>query len=158
LSRLRVVPIVEGHGEDNSIRILLQRIWDELLGGDYVDVVKPIRGKRLKLVKTKELERALNLALLKLRATDFEGPAMILVLLDADSDLPCVLGPDLLSLARSVRADADVSSRRRNLSPDFWTCRAPRPPKIQSDPATARDGFSGDSGVSNTARPSISLR
>jgi hypothetical protein len=124
LSRLRVVPIVEGHGEDNSIRILLQRIWAELLGGDYVEVVKPIRGKRLKLIKTKELERALNLALLKLRATDFDGRAMVLVLLDADSDLPCTLGPELLSLARGIRADADVSCVIANIEYETWFAAA----------------------------------
>ena len=38
MSRLCVAPIVEGHGDDRAIRILLQRIWSELLGGDYVEV------------------------------------------------------------------------------------------------------------------------
>lgn len=120
MSRLRVVPIVEGHGEDRSIRILLQRIWTELLDGDYIEVVTPIRGKRLKLIKAKELERALNAALVKLRGSGFEGPAMVLVLLDADSDLPCVLGPELLSLAKGIRADADVSCVIANIEYETW--------------------------------------
>ena len=32
MSRLRVAPIVEGHGESYCIRILLERVWGELLG------------------------------------------------------------------------------------------------------------------------------
>lgn len=88
MSRLRVFPIVEGHGEDNSIRILLQRIWGELLGGEYIEVLKALRGKRLKLVNEKELERALDLAISKLRTNHSGDPEMVLILLDADSDLP----------------------------------------------------------------------
>lgn len=42
---LRVVAIVEGHGEDGAIRTLLQRIWFELLGGDDIEVI-PWRGSR----------------------------------------------------------------------------------------------------------------
>jgi hypothetical protein len=42
---LRVVIIVEGHGEDGAVRTLLERIWYELLGGDYIEVI-PWRGKQ----------------------------------------------------------------------------------------------------------------
>jgi hypothetical protein len=118
LSRLRVLPIVEGHGEDSSIRILLQRIWTELLGGEYLEVLKPIRGKRHKLVKPTELGKALNLAVPKLRAAGSKG--LILVLLDADDDLPCILGPSLLALARGVRADADISCVIANIDYETW--------------------------------------
>jgi hypothetical protein len=38
---LRVVVIVEGHGEDGAIRTLLERIWYEMLGGDYIEVIPP---------------------------------------------------------------------------------------------------------------------
>jgi hypothetical protein len=118
LSRLCVQPIVEGHGEDISIRILLQRIWTELLGGEYLEVLKPIRGKRHKLVKASELGRALNLGVPKLRAAGSQG--LILVLLDADDDLPCILGPGLLALAREVRACADISCVIANIEYETW--------------------------------------
>ena len=78
MSRLRVFPIVEGHGEDQPIRILLQRIWGELVGGEYIEVLKPIRGKRHKLIKATELGKALNLAALKLRDAERPDPSMIL--------------------------------------------------------------------------------
>ncbi len=150
MSRLRVLPIVEGHGEDSSIRILLQRIWNELLGGESLEVLKPIRGSRHKLVKASELGRALNLAVPKLRAASSQSPSMILVLLDADSDLPCVLGPTLLSLARQVRSDADVSCVIANLEYETWFVAAAESlseflnlsgrPSIPGDPEKARQG------------------
>ena len=34
-----MVVIVEGHGEDASIRRLLERIWYELLSGDFIEVI-----------------------------------------------------------------------------------------------------------------------
>ena len=60
MSRLRVVPIVEGEGEVACIRILLDRIWRELLGGEFVEVVRPIRGKRGQLVKPSGIEEAIG--------------------------------------------------------------------------------------------------
>jgi hypothetical protein len=118
LSRLRIAPIVEGHGEDNAIRILLQRIWTELLGGQHVDVIKPIRGSRFKLVKEAELSRAVNLAALKLRPPG--DPALILILLDAEEDLPCVLAPALLRLAKQIRSDMDISCVIANVEYETW--------------------------------------
>jgi hypothetical protein len=47
---LRVVVIVEGHGEDGAIRTLIERIWYELLAGDYIEVI-PWRGKQGQLRK-----------------------------------------------------------------------------------------------------------
>jgi hypothetical protein len=120
LSRLRIAPVVEGHGEDNAIRILLWRVWTEVLGGEYVEVLQPIRGKRFKIVKTSELERALDLAVLKLREDDSDDLSMVLVLLDAEDDLPCVLGPDLLSRAQKVRSDMDISCVIANVEYETW--------------------------------------
>jgi Domain of unknown function (DUF4276) len=120
LSRLRIYPIVEGHGENKAIRILLQRIWAELLGGEYVDVLTPFLGKRSKLVKPAELARVLDLAVERLRPGRSKDPALILVLLDADDDLPCVLGPQLLSSARTARSDVDVSCVIANLEYETW--------------------------------------
>jgi hypothetical protein len=150
LSRLRVLPVVEGHGEDNSVRILLQRIWGELFGGEYIEVLKPIRGKRHQLVKAAELGKALNLAVLKLREPSRQTPSMILVLLDADSDPPCILGPSLLALAREIRADADVSCVIANIEYETWFVAAaeslseyldlPVNSAIPGDPERARHG------------------
>jgi Domain of unknown function (DUF4276) len=120
LSRLRIAPIVEGHGEDSAVRILLQRIWTELLGGEFVEVIKPIRGSRFKLVQPRELARAVDLAVLKLRSRDSVDPEMVLILLDAEQDTPCEIGPRLLAMARSHRSDADLSCVIANVMYETW--------------------------------------
>lgn len=121
MSRLRIAPIVEGHGEDSAIRILLERIWYELFSGQYVDVLKPIRSKRQKLVnELREFGRVVDLAALKLQENKTDDPQMILILLDADKDLPCVLGPDLLRKGRSHRGDVDLSCVIANVDYETW--------------------------------------
>jgi len=120
MSRLRIAPIVEGHGEDNAIRILLQRIWIELLGADWVEVIRPIRSKRTKIVQTRELARAVDLAMLKLRSAESRDPAMVLILLDADESIPCRLGPELLEMAKAHRGDADLSCVIANVEYETW--------------------------------------
>jgi len=120
MSRLRIAPIVEGHGEDNAIRILLQRIWIELLGADWVEVIRPIRIDRSKIVQPRELARAVDLATRKLRSRESPDPAMVLILLDADESAPCRLGPDLLEKARAHRSDVDLSCVIANVEYETW--------------------------------------
>jgi hypothetical protein len=91
-----------------------------LLGGEYIEVLKALRGKRLKLVNEKELESALDLAVSKLRAKHSDDPEMVLILLDADSDLPCILGPQLLARAKGIRSDADISCVIVNVEYETW--------------------------------------
>jgi hypothetical protein len=119
MRRLRIAPIVEGHGEEASLRMLLQRVGRELFDA-YIEVRPPIRGKRMKLVQLGELERSIGLALRRLREVESEDPEVILVLLDADNDLPCQLGPAILDMARAVRSDADVSCVIANIEYETW--------------------------------------
>lgn len=77
--------------------MLLRRVLAELVVYD-LQIGSPIRCSRQKLVKPAELERVVELALLKSQA---EGP--VLILIDADDDCPAQLGPALLERARRVR-------------------------------------------------------
>lgn len=119
MRRLRVVPIVEGHGEDASLRTLLQRMGNEIFDA-YIEVSRPIRGKRMKLIRLGELERNIGHAVRRLREMESEDPAVILVLLDADDDLPCQLGPAVLGLAQAARGDMDVSCVIANVEYETW--------------------------------------
>ena len=110
---------MEGHGEYNAIRILLWRIWSEHLGGEYVDVLAPVRTRRNKIVRDDELKRVLELAVSKLRE-EIGDDSMVLLLLDADDDLPCVLGPDLLRRAQRIRSDADIACVIANVNYETW--------------------------------------
>lgn len=120
MGRLRVAPIVEGHGEYEAIRILLTRLAYGLLGGELIDVVRPIRLSRDKVVKEIELRRALELAALKLREAGEGWRSLILILVDADQDLPCVVGPQVLEMARRVRPDVEIACVFANVEYETW--------------------------------------
>jgi hypothetical protein len=96
--------IVEGHGEEPSAPILLRRVLQELGSGHHPNVLPPFRVPRGKLVKQEELQRAIEFMARKV-GTD----GRILVLLDADDALPCVLGPQLLTWAKQHRPDREIS-------------------------------------------------
>lgn len=119
---LAIVPIVEGHAEEAAVPILLRRIGIELFDNTFIMVGRPIRIPRGQLVKysTGKLASALNLAQLKLTqmSGDYHKRAAV-VLIDADDDLACQLGPGMLAEARQVRGD--LESRVILPTPEFET-------------------------------------
>jgi hypothetical protein len=101
---MRIGCIVEGHGEEQAVPILLRRFAERLDPTKALERPVIVRGSRDKLKKPGELERAVELVARKLG-----GSGGILVLLDADDDLPCLLGPDLLARARAARPDLAIA-------------------------------------------------
>jgi hypothetical protein len=101
---MKVGLIVEGHGEVHSAPLLVRRILRELAPAVSPSILTPVRVARGQLIKEEGLRSAIELMA---RKVGNEG--RILLLLDADDDLPCVLGPRLLALARGFRADRDIS-------------------------------------------------
>ncbi|WP_257462860.1 DUF4276 family protein [Archangium lipolyticum] len=101
---MKVGLIVEGHGEVASVPILLRRILRELAPALNPTVLPPHRVPRGQLVKQEGLQRAVELM-----ARKVGDDGRILILLDADDDLPCVLGPRLLTEAGHHRPDRDIS-------------------------------------------------
>lgn len=97
-----IIPIVEGHGEVLAVPVLLRRLAAEVFQC-RIDIRKPIRLPKQKLLKNGELERALDLAIQK-----GEGPCGILILIDADDDCPSTVGRDLIERAARARADANL--------------------------------------------------
>lgn len=96
---MKIVPIVEGHGEVEAVPVLIRRLA-QVIGKYPVDIGTPIRVRRDKLLKPEELERALGLAAQK------AGPeGRILILIDADDACPAELGPQLVRRALQARAD-----------------------------------------------------
>ena len=95
--------IVEGHGEVEAVPALIRRIaaWaDPALN---VNVLRPFRLPRGKMVKEPELRRAIELVA---RQTGEGAP--ILVLLDSDEDAACLVGPQLLTWAKAARSDREI--------------------------------------------------
>ncbi len=101
---MKVGLIVEGHGEVHSAPHLVRRILQELAPALRPLILPPHRVSRGQLTKDEGLKTAIEFMA---RKVGTEG--RILLLVDADDDLPCVLGPRLLTLARGFRPDRDIS-------------------------------------------------
>ncbi len=107
--------IVEGHGEVSAIRILLQRIqlaWNPAL---YLGSLPHIRRNKNKLVKSGELEGAVEFIARRIRP-----PRAILILIDADDDCPAKLGPELLARAQQARSDVSIGVVLANREYEAW--------------------------------------
>jgi len=101
---MKVGLIVEGHGEVQSAPHLVRRILRELAPESSPFILPPHRVPRGQLTKEEGLKNAIEFM-----ARKVGDKGRILLLLDADDDLPCVLGPRLLALARGFRPDRDIS-------------------------------------------------
>ena len=96
--------VVEGFGEVEAAPILVRRLATMVAPHVALEVLRPFRLPRGKLVKPGEIERAVDF--MARRA----GPGgRILVLVDADDDCPAALGPALLARARAARSDRSIA-------------------------------------------------
>jgi hypothetical protein len=105
--------IVEGDGEVAAAPVLLRRIAAQL--GRVINVPRPFRVPRGKLVKPRELQRAVEAV-----ARQCGPGAPILVLLDADDDCVKDLAARLLAEARAARADRPVAVVLANREFEAW--------------------------------------
>lgn len=96
--------VVEGHGDRESVGILVRRIAAQDRPGVAILVPSPLRVPKDRLTRSGELERVVDLAARKL--TSHGG---VLVLIDADDDPPCTLGPDLQQRAQAARPDVPLA-------------------------------------------------
>lgn len=99
-----LVPIVEGDGEVQAFPTLLRRLAPAIAPERAVEVAKPIRVNRSKVVKEGELERYVELA-----TRQHGGEGAVIVLLDADDDCPAEIGPALLARAEAVRPGSPIT-------------------------------------------------
>jgi Domain of unknown function (DUF4276) len=95
---LRIGCIVEGHGEIESVPILIRRIAHEIAPDLVVQLNRTVRVPKNKLILKSELERTVEIV-----ARGVGPRGGILVLLDSDDECPAALGRDLLIRARQTR-------------------------------------------------------
>ena len=100
-----VISIVEGKGEVEAVPVLLRRIATCVLPNGHVNVPRPIRVQRNKILKDDQLERTVEFAARKLGQGEQGG---ILILLDADDDCPREIAAEMLSRAHAVRPDRGI--------------------------------------------------
>ncbi|MGD0517644.1 MAG: DUF4276 family protein [Thermoguttaceae bacterium] len=113
--RLDVCSIVEGQGEVAAVPLLVRRLGAILKPNLEVNILRPIRVPRNKVLKQGELERAIELAMRQSRP-----PRVLFILLDADDDPPCTFGPELLARARKARSDVIFGVVLANREFESW--------------------------------------
>jgi hypothetical protein len=107
---LHVGVIVEGHGEYQAVRRLLERVWYEILSGDYLDVLGPYRKHQGNLLEEAGLKATVDTAKIDLGLETADGPRkLVLILVDAEDRCPKTVAPQLVQWAREARSDADVA-------------------------------------------------
>ena len=91
-----ILPIVEGLSEVQAVPVLLRRLLSRFERED-IQIARPFRVSRLKVVRPGELERAILQG-----SRDRKNIAALLVLLDADDDDPASLEAHLLERCRAA--------------------------------------------------------
>ncbi|HEX9654271.1 MAG TPA: DUF4276 family protein [bacterium] len=96
--------VVEGHGDREAVPVLIRRIVQKFDPTLSVHIPAPIRIPKNRLVKSGELERAVELTA---RKTGDNGA--VLVILDSDDDCPAQIGPELLKRAIAARSNIKIA-------------------------------------------------
>jgi hypothetical protein len=104
MTDVRIIPVVEGHGECDAVPVLIRRIARDIDPGFVPHILNPLRVPAAKLKKAEELDRTIKLAALKL-----QGAGGIFILVDCDDGCPATEGPALLARAQNVRPDMKIS-------------------------------------------------
>jgi hypothetical protein len=93
-----ILPIVEGESEVEGVPVLLRRLLARL-GQEEVIVTRPFQVHRTRVVRPRELERAIIQGL-----RSRPNVTCVLVILDADDDEPQALEAALLARCKAVTA------------------------------------------------------
>lgn len=130
-----IVPIVEGQSEVRSIGVLIRRVLHDMEVYD-VEVARPLRVKRHRVVRDGELENSITQA-----ERSRPGASGIIVLLDADDDCPATLG-----LRLRARGEASTGLAVRVVLP-----------KVESEAwiLAGIDSVRGVRGIRTDARPPV---
>ena len=113
-----IVSIVEGDGEVAALPVLLRRIGEWKVPGEYIDVPRPIRVRRDQFLNREEIfSKQLQLAGLKCSEA---GDGWILILLDADDDCPVRLAEDILRRAAIILPGHKISVVLANREYEAW--------------------------------------
>ncbi|HNT26947.1 MAG TPA: DUF4276 family protein [bacterium] len=107
MNPIHIVAIVEGHGEETALPVLIRKIARENNIYNQL-VIKPVfRIPATRLKKEGELERQVELAARSLPSEN--GAILILVDCDGENDCPAQEGPALLARAQAARKDKLIS-------------------------------------------------
>lgn len=116
MTPLVFAPIIEGHGEEEALRVLINRVLGAAESNVYPSIVRPFRVPWGTLVNVDgELERYAAMAIRD------GGPfAKLIVVLDADDSCPAELGPQLLQRLTARFPDNPASVNVANREYESW--------------------------------------
>ncbi|MFT4162934.1 DUF4276 family protein [Shinella sp.] len=103
-----VYPIVEGHGDERAIPVLIRRLLAQRFSFYEVNVLHPYRLPKGKMLQADQWPGVINLACERLkdtRQTDSDT-TLILVVCDADDDCPVELKAQMDAHAAAANCDA----------------------------------------------------
>jgi hypothetical protein len=100
---LKIGCVVEGHGETESVPILVRRIAQAVDPQLVVQLSPSVRVPKSKLLLVSEFERTVEIV-----ARGVGPRGGVLVLLDSDDDCPAALGRALLERARQIRPNLPI--------------------------------------------------
>lgn len=114
---IRIASIVEGHGEERALPILLRRLRDEWKAGStFTEPLQPIRVHRDRFLNhDEEFRKKLLLAAAKCGETGW-----ILVILDADDDCPVTMAARIYQRAQSYVSHRRLSVVIANREYEAW--------------------------------------
>lgn len=117
MSDVKIIPIVEGHGECSATPILIRRIASDIFPDFVPQIPYPIRMPASRLLKAGEIERAVALASYKL-----DGNGGIFILLDGDFKdcCPAHHGPELRARAQAIRHDMPICVVLAKMEYEAW--------------------------------------
>ncbi|MGL6076034.1 MAG: DUF4276 family protein [Fimbriiglobus sp.] len=120
---LRVVVLVEGHGEDGAIRGLLERIWYSICTTDTIDVI-PWRCKQGDMLNPDKFKKLIEASAIKLLANSSSDlTRLLLVMVDSEGNhCPKTKSAELLAWACEARADLakDIACVLPNVMFETW--------------------------------------
>lgn len=121
MNSLWVASIVEGDGEVEALPVLLRRIGETFCNGSWIRSYPPILQSRSRLVNLTSitLQSSIELAVRQLHRAPHDAAKLILVLFDADDDMPCELGPAITQRCLQIRRDFRIVCVLPN--PEFET-------------------------------------
>jgi hypothetical protein len=106
VNRLTLGCVVEGHGDEKALPVLLRKIVADLRPEVLVEVPEPVRCPRENLFREPDLRRALRFA-----AARLHGPSGLLVLFDADDDCPVEKAEKVVRLCPDLDYRVVVANR-----------------------------------------------
>ena len=95
--------IVEGHGDVEAVPAVFRRIAKLTYPTALIVSPTPFRVPKDRLRRSGELERTVEFV-----ARTLNGQGLILITVDSDNDLPCILGPELRLRASITRPDVSI--------------------------------------------------